>query len=686
MLPVDVSNFVRGVEKTYALAEAFDKKPGLWPALRVLIEWARTVRIVKSGGSQGLMTVVSFCHLFIYFASSSAPRKTSNQKEYALQRIVTWMESVRDSQCGELIHDFLKFLSNRKNQSWIVVKTDPWTNEPLIRSGLIDELRKNAEIAVYILAVHDGDINKLFQFCTKNRLFRIDKRYLKPNSVTEGKKQHCLNEIKTKCNPRKCRDLTFELVDRNGVFYLEVTGDHKYFQDVERGLNKIHNKIISSRISGFHCHTFHIKDSTMILPEHGSGPSTEVSFSTYQGENFMAQHTSIWKSVLTFRNNHKNLNWQTTEYQRYEKQFLKQMKLYKENQKMAVRGSRTWRFFSDMSCNIRCGNHYLFNVPETLMNTFETITVAQVERSVSKYEEALGLEKQENIIQNLKNYNSLTLLRSQQALVDQAPLELIPLKDMKKRLAKQKKDETVTSKPIKSKSNGINHSFYPQWIHGENQAKEFANKYGFKQVPLVEDDYYTNISVYWRQRELVVSCDFKGIITNIRHRSTRWLSATIKRFEQKGGDDVRTYLECRAPLDDDESCLETIIEYLNGRSVFEASFSTQIKQNYTNRGHSDETLSARPLITEMFHLNLRFRSMRLITPVAKFVNTDNDILLLHDVNDGIFRLETREFEWFPKHYEFEIRMCVDKRNDLELSKKSFDMSLLLFDFTKNNKL
>ena len=668
MLPVDVSNFVRGVEKTYALAEAFDKNPGLWPALRVLIEWARTVRIVKSGGSQGLMTVVSFCHLFIYFASSSAPRKTSNQKEYALLRIVTWMESVRDSQCGELIHDFLKFLSNRKNQSWIVVKTDPWTNEPLIRSGLIDELRKNAEIAVYILAVHDGDINKLFQFCTKNRLFRIDKRYLNPNSVTEGKKQHCLNEIKTKCNPRKCRDLTFELVDRNGVFYLEVTGDHKYFQDVERGLNKIHNKIISSRISGFRCHTFHIKDSTMILPEHGSGPSTEVSFSTYQGENFMAQHTSIWKSVLTFRNNHKNLNWQTTEYQRYEKQFLKQMKLYKENQKMAVRGSRTWRFFSDMSCNIRCGNHYLFNVPETLIDTFETASLSQIDESF-----ALPISKESK-----KNL----LSRSQQQFGSQTPLQLVPLKEMSyEKQTNTQMAETVVSTPDKNFQR-IKHSFYPQWIHGENQAKEFANKYGFKQVPLVEDDYYTTIFVNWRQRELVVSCDSKGIITKIRHRSTLWLSATIKRFEQKGGDDIGTYLECRAPLDDDESCLETIIEYLNGRSVFEASFSTQIKQNYTNRGHSDETLSARPLITEMFHLNWRFRSMRLITPVAKFVNTDNDILLLHDVNDGIFRLETREFEWFPKHYELEIRMCVDKRNDLELSKKSFDMSLLLFDFTK----
>lgn len=681
-----MTNFIRGVEKTYALAEAFDNNTSLWPALRVLIEWARTVRIVKSGGSQGLMTVVSFCHLLIYFESSSAPKKTSIQKEYTFPRYANWLESLGESQCGKLIYDFLKFLSDRKNRSWIVAKTDPWTDEPLIKSSLIDELRKNAEIAVYILSVHDGDINKLFQFCTKNRLFRIDKRYMNPSSITEGRTRQCLKEIKAKCNPKKKQNLTFNIEDRNGVFYLEVIGDHKDFPNVERALNKIFNKIISSRISRLRRqNTYHIKNSTLIVPEFGRGPVTEVSFSTYQGENFMAQHTGIWKSVLTFRSNQKNYFWRSQEYQRYETRFLQQTQLFKQKKQVKEPGSRSSRFFGDIICNIRCGNHYMFNVPETLINSFETVTLQLVEQNVSKLEEALGVEKEQHIIQDLQNYNSLTLLHSNQELISKAPLELVPLQNLKKlSTTAQKKVNVVTSSSKKSRTNGINHSFYPQWTHGEHKAMELARKLEFNQVPLTQDDYYTTISIYWRQREVVVTCDSEGLITTIRHRSTRWLSATIKRFDQDGGDDIRTYLECRAPLDDDESCLETVIDYLNGRSVFTAAFTAQVDQN--SAGFLNEELfSSRPLIPEMFQLNWRFRSMRRIFPIAKFVNKDNDVLLLHKIFDGIFRLETREFEWFPKHFELEIRLCMDNRTDLELSKKSFEMSLNLFDFTKQNE-
>lgn len=287
---VDVTNFIDGVRKTYAIAETFDENPGFWPALRVLIEWARTVRIVKSGGSEGFMPVVSFCHLFIYFASSATPKTTTNQKPYTIARLSTWIESLSQSQCGKFIFDFLKMLSDRGNKAWIASRVDPVTAAVLIKSDLIDKLSREAEIAIYILAVHSGDIQKLFQFCTKQRIFRIHKQYMDPATISEERKNHCLKEIEAKCNPSKSGHIHFELRERNGVFYLEVTGDHKHFQGIEREINKIHNRVLSMRFGSLKKQkAYHVLNSTIIHPEYGHGGSTEISFSTYGGEDFQTK-------------------------------------------------------------------------------------------------------------------------------------------------------------------------------------------------------------------------------------------------------------------------------------------------------------------------------------------------------------------------------------------------------------
>lgn len=245
------------------------------------------------------MTVISFCHLFIYFATSAKPKMMSQATSYSFARYVNWMES--NTLSGRLIYDFLMMLALRKERSWIASKTDPLNDEPLIKSSLISELSKNAEIAIYILTVHDGDIQKLFHFCTKTRLFRIDKRYLNPMTAGEELRKQNMKEIIAKCNPSKSEQLSFKLLNRNAVYYLEVTSNnHKLFADVERGLNKINTRIMSSRIIGLrHMHAFHIVNSTMIFPQYGNGRSTEVSFSTYQGDRFMPQHTGETTSFLT---------------------------------------------------------------------------------------------------------------------------------------------------------------------------------------------------------------------------------------------------------------------------------------------------------------------------------------------------------------------------------------------------
>lgn len=304
----------------------------------------------------------------------------------------------------------------------------------------------------------------------------------------------------------------------------------------------------------------------------------------------------------------------------------------------------------------------------------------QVIYSICQREEAFALETQENIARELQKYNPLTLIIKSNAGITKAPLALMPLNEVKMRTGKQPANIQATSQTtISKRSNGIKHSFYPHWDHGLTKAKDFALSNGFKEVTVGLNDQYTTVSAFWRERELVVNCNQNGLINEIRHRATRWFSTTFKRAAETGND-VRAYLETRAPLDEHDEGLETVIEFLNGRSVFTEEFARQIEQR--NKGVDEEPFSARPLIAELFHLNWRFRSMRRITPILKFVNNGNDVLILNEIYDGIFRLETREFEWFPKHYEFEIKVCMDKISEQDLCTKSFVYSLKLFDATK----
>lgn len=637
------------------------------------------------------MTVISFCHLFIYFATATVPKYSSDDaKPYTLMRFRHWIESVQhvEADCGTLIVDFLSYLANRTNRECIAAAVDPLTGDELIKSDLIDELCMQGEHALVLLAVHDGDVRKLFQFCTKRRLFRLDKRYIDPKDSSEEKKRQCLKEIVATCNSTHSQHLLFELVERNGLFYVEVIGDHKYLPDVEKGIQSIHNKVINTRlrIGTLRYNTFHVANSTVIVTEFGNGPTTEVSFTTYNGDLYTARHTGFWKSRLTCVSSHPNLNWHSTEYNRYQMQFLKQIRLFREKRSINVGKSKIQRFFSDMLCNIRCGNHYFFNVPETLNNSFETLTIQTVEEKVAHLEEALDLERHANIANDLEN--SLTLIKtSTNKIDDKKPLMLMPLSEMKNRfVGKKGKNTAAIPATIDNKTNGIRHSFYPVWSLGLESAREFAAQHGFKEVRCSPDDhdaFYTTISVYWRQRELVIKCDRNGMIIEIRHRSTRWLSASFHSSEIEGGCDVRSYLECRAMLDDDESCIETVVKYMQGRSIYTESFVKQFKKCYKwDDTEDDESFSPRPLIPDIFQLNWRFRSMRLASSVLKFVNKSNDVLWLHNINDGIFQFQKSEFEWFQNHFEFEMQLCMDELGDEALCRKSYDFSLDLFNYMK----
>lgn len=83
----------------------------------------------------------------------------------------------------------------------------------------------------------------------------------------------------------------------------------------------------------------------------------------------------------------------------------------------------------------------------------------------------------------------------------------------------------------------------------------------------------------------------------------------------------------------------------------------------------------------MFELNWRLVSMRRITPISKFINGNGDVIHLRKVNTGLFKMDTKEFEWFPSHEEVDISLSLS-RSDKELCETSWKMNLALFDVTK----
>lgn len=288
------------------------------------------------------------------------------------------------------------------------------------------------------------------------------------------------------------------------------------------------------------------------------------------------------------------------------------------------------------------------------------------------------MEQDTKVVKDIKSSKGLSLVQTPKEFNETAnPVALISLQEAKMRSTKHKKGVQEIRKSVK-KSSGMRHSFYPYWTRELSETKEFASRNGFREVPLESTDYYSTVSFFWHNRELAMTCDQLGRINEIKHRNTRWLSATIKRYERDDGEDIRAYLETRSLLDDDECCLKALIQLLDGRSIFQEAFAQQLKEN----SQHDE-LSQKPLIPELFHLSFHYRSMRIIKPVFKFENAYGDVLLLHDISDGIFSA-SHIFEWFPRHYEAEIRINMKGRSDEELCKRSFEMSLMLFDFVKKS--
>lgn len=176
-MSIDITTEIDEVNKSYKLASAFDAKPDFWQALRVLTDWARAAEVLEPKRRQPTLSVLSFCQLFITFFSSlpNGISYDTARSSYTKDRFENWMLSDCSPFVGAYIVEFFKFLTNRKDKTWISSN---------ISKGSMDQLARKAEIALYILTLNDGNVKCLFE----DRLSEKSKRLMSlrgPSSMTE---------------------------------------------------------------------------------------------------------------------------------------------------------------------------------------------------------------------------------------------------------------------------------------------------------------------------------------------------------------------------------------------------------------------------------------------------------------------------------------------------------------------
>lgn len=350
----EITNFGDGVVKTYSIAKCFDENPFLWPALRILLEWARINKIVKSGGLQGsIMTVIGFVLLFIEFSLGRQLRIRRSAEPYDFARLRDWIDGhTDDEKSADLILKFLQMLNDRKSFAFISSRKDPISDDLLVRSELLEDLRKNAGFALFILAAHNGDIRKLFQYSTKYRMLKINNKFKKPSDANRDFENQLMKDVLKKSGLKASLSLSLKLVVKGNSYYLEIMGnDHRDFLKIENALKLIQEKSFSIRKFRTREKSYHIKNSTIIIPEFSHGTDTELTFSIFQGENYHPQHSHCVRAVLDIRVESLNNQWMSTEYTRYESKFLTQIAEYKKSrsQLQIFKGTDKWRFYGEMS-------------------------------------------------------------------------------------------------------------------------------------------------------------------------------------------------------------------------------------------------------------------------------------------------------------------------------------------------
>jgi hypothetical protein len=231
---------------------------------------------------------------------------------------------------------------------------DPINHQFLMKSEIIEELRKNAEFALFILAAHSGNVIKLLQLSIKYKILKVNNKFMRPTVTQDNRKmeEQLMRDVKKSAGITKNMSISLELVVKGPSYYMIVTGsDHRAFLKVEKALKHIQEASMAIRRFKIREKSYHIQNSTLIIPEFSNGPHTGVTFSIFAGENFHPQHASSVRAVLDIRTSYPNANWKTTEYARYEKKFMQQIEEYQKARcKLEkFRGTDKWRLFGAMS-------------------------------------------------------------------------------------------------------------------------------------------------------------------------------------------------------------------------------------------------------------------------------------------------------------------------------------------------
>lgn len=350
-------------------------------------------------------------------------------------------------------------------------------------------------------------------------------------------------------------------------------------------------------------------------------------------------------------------------------------------------------FLSSISpeCVIRVGDQYFFNVQDSLINSFESLHLQRIESMIANVEICYEIEKANLLCKDVRQNRSLSIFvvpskESHLKNVSQE-LNLVPLQQVKNASNENKKRRATEASEQLSmnrskKVGGLRHTFYTITGTNKENVRLFANRNGFRCCGAFAGNQKkpirVNIAAIWRSREISIATDELGIVKSIHHRKVRWMSATFKRFKKSNSDDVRSYLEAKNGLDEDENCLNTLKQYLDNRSIFTSDFVKQIGKSEMS---ADIDFPTNPLIPEILHLNWQFYVMRIGKVDAAYENQNGDVLEFNEIYDGVFDSQGK-FEWFEKHNELEIEMNMEQRRNETLCRDSYAMSLKLFDFVK----
>lgn len=334
---------------------------------------------------------------------------------------------------------------------------------------------------------------------------------------------------------------------------------------------------------------------------------------------------------------------------------------------------------------LRVGDHYFFQIPETLLNSSESMTLEKIEHTISGVSAHTSNEKANQQLNTLKNNQSPSVFRGKYQKVSNAPVKLVPLQQQQSRSDRIQNDDTnqIGSNDKKFKKVcDLRHSFFTATLVTDDQLELFAVQNGFSllgplatRVSITASWKYKNV----KYRNFKISTDNFGVMQRVHHQKTRWLSVTFKQYEKTGCDDGRVYLETRQEPDDTESCLEALQQYLDNRPIVNPDLLELINQS--NNDDADFSSIKHPLIAEIMQMNWKLNVIRVVKNKLLFGNEAGDVLTFNEIQNGSYDINGK-FQWLSKHNELEAEINMTNRSNEEICQVSHQFSMKFMALSK----